>query len=503
MNGKFLILIVTSGLLVGCTQHPKVKVTPPPPEKTKPQDISISISPIPLEPPTLREMENIKEDKVPKENFGEGVNVHLSFNEADIRDALLALAKATGYSIVIPPDIKGKVTVDLNGNSIEECLDDLLSPLGYSYKIEGKKVRVITKTTRIFHIVFPPSQRTFSSNIDATIGSSSGGSDTSGSSGTASMSVANSYTADFWEEVKNTIESILKDDQLAHYSIERSTGVVIVTAKPGKIKEISNFISKLNRFSEKQVLIEAKIVEVKLDKENQTGINWSFLTENNLLGAGATISFSSGSPNNLPFNLQIVKADKSFSSLIGLLSRYGKVNVLSSPRIIAVNGQPAMIKVGKDYIVIYSSQTTSSTTTGGQTANTMITEEIETSSVITEGVVLTIVPKIIGNNQVLLNITPAISSLDTPLTTNTSNTSEFMNKLFAVNVRQLNTVVRAKDGETVILGGLIAESKSKESEGVPVLKDIPIFGIPFRSTNTSTSKSELIIMLTPHIEAEK
>ena len=162
-----------------------------------------------------------------------------------------------------------------------------------------------------------------------------------------------------------------------------------------------------------------------------------------------------------------------------------------------------MIKVGKDYIVIYSSQTTSSTTTGGQTANTMITEEIETSSVITEGVVLTIVPKIIGNNQVLLNITPAISSLDTPLTTNTSNTSEFMNKLFAVNVRQLNTVVRARDGETVILGGLIAESKSKETEGVPVLKDIPIFGIPFRSTNTSTSKSELIIMLTPHIEAEK
>ena len=503
MNGKFLIPIVVSGLLVGCTQHSKVEVTPPPPGKPRPQDISISISPIPLEPPTLQEMENVKEGKALKEKAGEGIHVHLSFDEADIKDALLALAKATGYSIVIPPDIKGKVTVDLNGNSIEECLDDLLLPLDYSYKVDGKKVRIITKTTRIFHIVFPPSQRTFSSNIDATIGSSSGGSDTGGSSGTASMSVANSYTADFWEEVKSTIESILKDDPSAHYSIERSTGVVIVTAKPGKIKEISNFISKLNRFSEKQVLIEAKIVEVKLDKRNQTGINWKFLTENNLLGAGATVSLASGSPGNLPFNLQIVKADKNFSFLIGLLSRYGKVNVLSSPRIIAVNDQPAMIKVGKDYIVIYSSQETSSTTTGGQTATTMTTEEIETSSVITEGVVLTIVPKIIGNNQVLLNITPAISSLDTPLTTNTSNTSEFMNKLFAVNVRQLNTVVRARDGETVILGGLIAESKSKESEGIPILKDIPIFGIPFRSSNNITSKSELIIMLTPHIEAEK
>lgn len=500
---KFLLLPIMLISSWSCATSSKIAKTSSKISLQTPS-VFISVAPIPMEPPTLREIKTLSKENILEKN---DVKIYLSFNNADIKDALLAFAKATGYNVVIPPDISGKVTVDLRGRSISECLDALLYPLGYSYQIDGRTVKIITKMTKIFHLLFPSSQRTFTSNIDATIGSSSvggGGEEgTGGSSGTASMSISNSYGVDFWNEIKNFLDSVLKDDKSAYYSIEKSTGIIIVTAKPSEIRQISDFIQKLNNFSSKQVLIEAKIVEVKLNKKNQTGINWRLLTENNLLGAGATISFNSGSPNTLPFNLQVVKVDRNFSYLIGLLSRFGKVNVLSSPRIIAVNGQPAMIKVGKDYIVIYSAQTTSSTATGSQTATTLSTQEIETTSVITEGVVLTIVPKIIGNDQVLLNITPAISSLDTPLTTNTSNSSEFMNKLFAVNVRQLNTIVRAKDGETIILGGLIAESKSKESEGIPILKDIPIFGIPFKSTQSITSKSELIIMLTPHIEVEK
>ncbi|WP_297446020.1 secretin and TonB N-terminal domain-containing protein [Desulfurobacterium sp.] len=503
---KILLLPAISILTFGCSHSSKIKVTPDvsKPKETKP--ISISITPMPLEPPTLQEIKRFteKSEELPESNL----KVHLSFKDADVKDALLALAKATDYNVIIPPDIEGKVTVDLDGKSLEECLDALLSPLGYSYKLDGRVIKIITRETKVFHLLFPTSQREFESSIDATIGSSGtggsiGGSEgSSGASGTASMRVANRYNVNFWNEVKEVLNSILKEDNKALYSIEQSTGTIVVTAKPREISRVAQFVEKLNSFSSKQVTIEAKILEVKLNRKNQTGINWKLLTDNNFFGAGATVSFSSGSPDSMPFNFQVVKADKKISSIIGLLSQFGKVNVLSSPRIVAVNGQPAMIKVGKDYIVIYSSQTTSSTATGSQAATTITTQEIETSSVTTEGVVLTIVPKIIGRDQVLLNITPAISSLDTPLITNSGSgdTSEFMNKVFAVNVRQLNTIVRAKNGETVILGGLIAESKSKESEGVPVLKDIPLLGIPFKSTTTTTSKTELVIMLTPHIE---
>jgi type II secretory pathway component GspD/PulD (secretin) len=169
-----------------------------------------------------------------------------------------------------------------------------------------------------------------------------------------------------------------------------------------------------------------------------------------------------------------------------------------------MNGQPAMIKVGRDYLAIYRTQTTSTTSTGSQTATTLTTEEVETNTILTEGVVLTIVPKIDDKGNIILNISPAISSLDSPLIIGTTGTTgEFIDKVYSVNIRQLNTVVKVKSGQTVILGGLIAESKSKEKEGVPVLQDIPLLGNAFRSTSEVSSKTELVIMLTPYVESSR
>jgi MSHA biogenesis protein MshL len=318
------------------------------------------------------------------------------------------------------------------------------------------------------------------------------------------MALSNSYSSDFWNNVKTTLEALLKEDKTASYSIEPLTGTIVVSAKPKTMEKIENFIKTLNKETEKQVLIEAKIVEVKLDKKNQTGINWKYLTFSNFLGSGgeySTIQFNSGNPKSMPFQLSVVKVNNTFSALLGLLSQFGKVNVLSSPRILAMNGQPAMIKVGKDYIVIYRTQTTSTTSTGGETASTLTTEEISTDTILTEGVVLTIVPHIDDKGNVILNITPAISSLDTPIISgSTGTTEEFINKVYAVNIRQLNTVIKAKSGQTIILGGLIAKSKSETKEGVPFFQDLPLIGNAFKSNTQTSSKTELVIMLTPYVE---
>ena len=459
-----------------------------------------SVNPILLPPPTLQE---IKEAR--REAAGSAaehpVNVKMSFQKVPLKDAIIALARATGYNVVVPPKLEGTITLELSEDTLEKCLDALLRPFGYSYRISGKEIVVISRITRIFKLKFPLSHRNLKTSIDATIGSSGSTGGGSSSSGTASMSISNNLNLDFWRDVSNTIKGILKDDPEAFYSVEPSTGTIVVSARPVEVERIAEFIKSLNRFSEYQVLIEAKIVEVSLNKNNQSGVNWEFLTHNNLLGAAGSISFKTNSvsnPSNAPFQLKIMKSDKSITFLLGLLSRFGKVNVLSSPRIIALNGQPAMIKVGKDYIVMYTSQSTTTTSTGGGTATTSVAQEVTTTSILTEGVVLTIIPKILSKKELILNITPAISSLDTPI--QQGDTSELNNRIFTVNVRQLNTVVRARSGETIILGGLMAETKNRQTEKIPLLGDLPVVGYPFKASDYKVSKVEVVIMLTPRIE---
>ncbi len=504
-----IILLGAITLLSSCTQqNTTIKTTPPTakPEQKMQKTLPINISPIPLKPKTLSELES---SETPTSH---SVNVNLSFDNVPLNKALLILSKVTGYNVIVPPDVNGTVTMEIKEDTLESCLNDLLKPFGYSYKIDGNNIYVITKITKVFHINLPQVKRNLSSSIEATVGGSSSegasgeGSGLSTSSSSATMSISNDYSMTFWDNIKTALETILKEDKSASYSVEPVTGTIVVSAKPETMKKVEGFIKTLNRESQKQVLIEAKIVEVKLDKKNQTGINWKYLTFSNFLGSGgeySTIQFNSGNPNSMPFQLSVVKVNNTFSTLIGLLSQFGKVNVLSSPRILAMNGQPAMIKVGKDYIVIYRTQSTSTTATGGETASTLTTEEISTDTILTEGVVLTIVPRIDDKGNIILNITPAISSLDSPLITGSyGSSSEFINKVYAVNIRQLNTVIKAKSGQTIILGGLIANSKSENKEGVPLLQDIPLIGNAFKSKTSTSTKTELVIMLTPYVENE-
>ncbi len=488
--------------LFSCAPREEVVRTKPKPQvkkqtklvKKEKRKIKIDLTPLPLLTPTLREIQT-EASEVPK--------VTLTLRNVPLSSALLSISKASGYEIILPEDLKTPVTVSFEQIPLDEALKVLLSSKGYAFEIEGKRIKVITKETKIFHLNALQVQRDFSSNINANVGGSSG-SEGSNISGTTTVNIADSFKLN----LKQTVDAILKqfslEDKTFKYFYEPLSGTLIVTGKPATVKKVGEFIRKFNRSLSKQVLIEAKIIEVKLNKKNQEGINWKYIASGSPFSIGkftGTISFNSGSPGEKPFQIQVVKSTGKFSSLIGLLSKYGKVNVLSSPRILTMNGQPAMIKVGKDYIVLYSSETSSTVTTGGQTATTITSQEVTTNVVLTEGIVLTIIPRVTEDKEVILNINPIVSSLDTPLISGTTgSTSEFLNKVYAVNVRQLDTVVKVKDGQTVILGGLIAESKSKNEEGVPVLKDIPLFGRVFKSSEKESSKTELIITLTPHVE---
>ncbi len=492
------VLILTTIIFFGCAQNKNAKVEVSPKATEAHKQPVINLNPLPAPPPTFKE---VAQEKL---HEGEDVIVNLSFDNLDIKKVLLSLSKATNYNFIIDPEISGNVTIELKNVTLKEALDSVLSPFGYSYTFEGKNVRVLAKKTAILHIDVPFTTRGFTSDIQASIGgtSSSGSSSEEGAStstGTTNMQVTNKATLDFWQSLDKTIKSIIGDDKTTTYTIEPISGTVIISGLPKTVEKVKDFVNNLNKVINRQVLIEAKIVEVNLNRNAETGINWQVLGD--YKNYTYNIKFNSGKPAEKPLQIKVLKFSKDFSTLIGLLSKYGKVNVLSSPRLLAMNNQPAIIKVGRDYITIYKSQQTTTTTAGGETASVMATEEVETQTVLTEGIVLTIIPKIDANGNIILNITPAISSLETPIISGSSGeTSEFLNKVFAVNVRQLNAMVKVKDGETVILGGLIAKRKSKEETGVPVMKDLPLIGTAFKSTKSESSKSELVIMLTPHLE---
>jgi len=500
MNRTALVLILIL-LISGCVREkPRTAVKPVKEKESK----IVQLPPLTAPPPTFREIEREKLHE------GEDVVVNLSFDNLDLKKVLLSLAKATGYNFIIDPDVSGKISIELKDVTLREALDYILTPLGYSYSFEGKSVRVIAKLTKVFHIDVPLATRGFKSNISASIGGagSTGGTFGGGTSGvegtatatsTANVEVTNQANVDFWKSVEDTIKSLIGSDNSTTYTVEPISGTVIVSGKPEAVKRVGKFIESLNAIVNRQVLIEAKIVEVNLKKGYETGVNWQVLGD--YKNYNYSFNLNTGSPGKKPFQVQVLKFSKDFSALIGLLARFGSVNVLSSPRILAMNNQPAIIKVGKDYILIYRTQSSTTTGVGGQTASAVTTQEVKTETVFTEGIVLTIVPKIDSDGNIILNITPAVSSIETPLVSGSSGeTSEFVNRVYAVNVRQLNAMVKVRDGETIILGGLIAKRKSKEEIGIPIAKDIPLIGNAFKSTKSESNKSELVIMLTPHLE---
>jgi len=496
MKNRLLLSSILFFSLSGCYSEKPLNTDISSVRKNPSEKVVLNVRPMPVMPPTLKELSSIKDHTV------SSPLINLSFDNVDLRQALLTVAKAAGYNIVVPPDVYGKVSLELKDETLDNSLRALLSPYGYSYEIKGNTIYVLSKVTRIFHINTIPGKRNFVSNIKANIGGGNGGTEGSSSvSGSTTMSIKNTLDYKFWDNVEDIVKTILQKDKTASYSLEPITGTLVVSGKPETVKEVADFVNKINLLSQRQVLIEAKILEVRLNRKYQLGIDWKFL----LSGANdadskyiRVINPYTGTGN---LELKVLNVKNTFDAIIRALSVFGKVRVLSSPRILAVNDQPAMIKVGRDYLIVYQSQSTSTTTTGGQAATTITTQGVETQTILTEGLILTILPKIEADGSIVLNITPAISSLDEPLVSTSSSgaTEGYMNKIYPVSVRQLNTVVRVKNGETVILGGLITEVKGSETEGVPFLEDVPLVGNAFKSKSNYSEKVELVIMLTPKL----
>ncbi|MBI5788878.1 MAG: secretin and TonB N-terminal domain-containing protein [Candidatus Schekmanbacteria bacterium] len=426
-----------------------------------------------------------------------------SLRDADIHDVLLSFAKGSKINIIVDPGVEGKVTVDLNMVSFDKVLNYLLAPLGLEYTREENFIRVFKprQKTKIFQLDYVNAQRIGKGSLSISAGGGEGG-----IKSTSSASIENTTTTDFWGTVIDALNTIVfaekgtvqlgaggsfsKKDTLGKTLIVNPhSGVILVTDTEDKLQEVEDFIHTIQASIQRQVLIQAKIVEVTLSDDFEMGINWSYVADfpewSRLSGAltnGAAFAQTLlPSPESKVFQLGV--SSQKTSVLLDAMAKQGNVNILSSPQIVTLNNQTAMIKVTQESVYFQ-------VTTSVETDTNTQTQTVE-SKTIDVGIVLDVTPQISDAGLITLNIHPSISEIVGEAVSKLGDTRPIIDR------RETNAVVKVNDGQTIVMAGLMKEKQREDLKKVPCLGDIPFLGAFFRRTVQEKAKVELVVMLTP------
>jgi MSHA biogenesis protein MshL len=432
-----------------------------------------------------------------------------------------SIVKGTPYSVAIHPDVTGEISLDLKQVALTDVFD-LVAEL-YGYEIEHKQniyriypAGMRTETFAINYLLMKRDGATQTSitsggvsqasgNSSSGINSQNGFSGNSSNSGGSSnnnlrsgnnsngTSISTRTETDFWAELLATLESMLGKGEGKSVMVTPQAGLVTVRAMPKEIRAVKAFLDVSEEIIQRQVILEARIIEVALDDGYQQGINWGQILANsgstdfqfsNSSGAiGNSISAALGNVTSLSF------INKDFSGVLSLLSTQGNVQVLSSPRVTAINNQKAVIKVGDDeyFVTDVSSQSTISSSTN-----------IELTPFFS-GIALDVTPQIDADGMVLLHVHPSVIETQEQEKIVTLNQEQFVLPLAQSNIRESDTVIRAKSGEIVVIGGLMQTIISESESKTPLLGDIPILGNLFKSKRNSEIKKELVILIKPTV----
>ena len=412
-----------------------------------------------------------------------------SFSAADLplRSALQMFARSHKLSILADPDVIGAVSVEFHDLPLRHAMEMLLGSHGYHWEWDESVIRVRNIVSRSFELDYVLLNRTSSSS--ALAGISSGG----GSGDSSAASITQSTTINFWEELKAQLEELISDD--GKLVLNRITGVVQVTDNYRNVRQIEMLLGNMRSGMHRQVAIEARIVEVELSDMARIGIDWSRLN----LGGDKKLSIGfRGVPETSTINvsdpfanpLQGVFAAHTGNNFIGMLNalqEQGDVRVVSQPRMRTMNNQQALIKVGTDRVFFR------------REVDTVITGDVVqrdvtyVQQVVHEGLMLSLTPQISADGWVMLDIAPIITRIVGTTQSPDGDTAP------ELEVKQSSTLVRVRDGEMVLLGGLIQDTSEEGRTQVPGIGDIPLLGHAFRGDNQGKRRTELVIFLEPRI----
>lgn len=444
-----------------------------------------------------------------------GKRFDVSVNNVPAREFFLGLVKGTKYNVVVSPKVTGNITLNLNNVTVPEVLSATKDLYGYQYKKTpyGYHIMPAGLRTQIFKVNYLDVIRKGKSHtavssgqvVDVNTANNSTTTTTTGSNSTEqkpnpSSTVETETENNFWKAMKETITAIVGDAQGAKIVVNQDAGLVVVTATPDILKNVSQYLDSVQDSVDREVLIDAKILEVSLYSGYQAGINWNLLGMSQM-GLGATGDGDIAATGNTKINDSLeaftnvftlhIGGGDDFDALIHLLSTQGQVQVLSSPRIATMNNQKAVIKVGQDEYFV--TNVTNTTVTSTSTENS---QDVEIQPFFS-GVALDVTPEISGKGQVVLHLHPIVSSVkEHDITYKVGDSTQEIPSALT-SVRESDTIVRAKNKQVVVIGGLMSDDTSEVNASTPFLGKVPVVGPLFRRANQQAIKTELVIILRP------
>lgn len=466
-----------------------------------------------------------------------GADISSNTGPVALRDIMKRLAALKGMNISWASDVDQMAMVDVDIRAEDDffrSLENILRQKDYFHEVQGNTIVVKYRETRKFHVAMPFMKSSYSTGVGGDV--LGGGATTSGLKGNIQLtSEKNDF--DIWSNISTNLDQILgiweetvttpspeaapAGDTAAqppappkqtsttnkrnvqagkgYYSIDKPIGLITVTAPRPLVEKIAVYLDNLKTELYRQISIEAKIVEVSIDNTENRGIDWTnFLT-------GKNIDFTLFGPNGIIYDAETANSGgrvvskvalaagaNPFSLALNFLDTQGDTNVLANPKLSIMNGQPGLITAGDSVKYIDKVESRVDGTTGAVTYTV-------TTATLMSGIGMSVIGTIMDNDEIILTLTPVTSKLE-------GNEVEYINGWGGVigvpriKLREMNTTVRIKSGQVVVVGGLIDNAESNiGSNKVPFLGDIPIIGNLFSHSAKSTKRSELVIMLQPKI----
>ncbi|MCK9381242.1 MAG: secretin N-terminal domain-containing protein [Sulfuritalea sp.] len=469
----------------------------------------------------------------------------LSVVNAPATQVFMALVSGTRYSMLLPPDVSGSLTVNLKDVTVMEALDTIRELYGYEYRVQGKRIFIEPNTikTRVFQINYLSSRRQGSSDLRVTGNSMTTG---GGAPGTASAAtpttgqgvptgagtptaargsdtsrVSMTTDSDFWGDLSRALASIVGTVEGRSVVVNPSSGVVLVRALPNELRNVEKYLKATQLIAERQVMLEAKIIDVTLSNDFQSGVNWGAFTggPNSRFGMGVTqagAQIGAGNASQIigtassptlsvtPGQLGSIAASalgkgfiglafqtSNFAALLSFLETQGSVSVLSSPRIATLNNQKAVLKVGTDELFVTNVTSATTTTAAGSVSSPSVTLQPYFS-----GISLDVTPQIDEDGNIILHVHPAVSTVaEKEKIIDLGSLGIYKLPLAASSINETDSIVRVQDGNIVAIGGLMRQEQAGDRSQLPGATGVIANVLGQRSS--SLRKRELVILLKP------
>ena len=451
--------------------------------------------------------------------------------QADMADFFQSIVADTAYSVVLHPAVSGQITLQLKQVTLPETMAIVQQLYGFDIRQQGMVYKIYpaglrTETIAVNYLMLQ--RQGFSSiavnsggvsqdNQNNQNGQNNGNNNSSqsnlnqgnlnnqnqqyGQQQFNGSTIQSESKTDFWKDLEKAVSSVLGSGPERMVVVTPQAGLVTVRGMPEEIAAVKAYLGQSEQHLQRQVVLEAKIIEVTLNDEYQQGINWQNAIMNlrntsfNFSTSGAVasnaISTSLGGVTAISFN----NAD--FNGVINLLETQGNAQVLSSPRVTAMNNQKAVIKVGQDEYFVTNVSSDTTIGAGGTTSTPNISLQPFFS-----GIALDVTPQIDQSGSVILHVHPSVTETAEQNKTIQFSDERIILPLAQSNIRESDTIIRARSGEIVVIGGLMQTVTSDSESRTPVLSAIPLVGKLFTSLSKVEKKKELVILLKPTVVGE-